>query len=239
MKKLLLIVVIILVSASFVFAQNATMAGKKHDFRAIGTSSIEGPSEKLCGYCHTPHVPSTGIKAPLWSRQKLQTNGIVGYTNSAGVKVGADLGTENASVSGMCMSCHDGSTFLAASKFVKRPWASTSYAGDAAWDANVSGTLTTGTVTVGNSANLHGGTTYGAGLSHTHPVNFSYATYDAAKGYNSTPLTIAPNGTGTAVAAKLYGGTVQCGSCHDPHLSGKMTRNTTDHAALCISCHIK
>lgn len=234
MKKLILVATLLLVCTSLVLSQTLPqMANTKHDFRASSTGDIfAAPSEKLCSYCHTPHVPAGGIKTPLWA--KTAPSGTFDpYTNIDGQLVGdRPLGS---SPSALCMSCHDGSTFLAAATFLKRPYAGTAYVSPTAWDNYTgTGTVRVGDMTVGTAANLHGGR-YGTGLSHTHPVNFSYAGYTT--GYNNPPATVT-DGT-ISRSAKLYNNTVQCGSCHDPHLSGKMVRITTDHGVLCISCHAK
>lgn len=224
MKKLLLVAVLVLVAASFVMAQTLpTMANGKHDFRYSKATGIKGASEKLCSYCHTPHVPATGIKTPLWSRAKLASAGYGIYDNTTMDANPTALAVGDINNSSLCMSCHDGSLLFASAAYVKRP-----HAGTVAWT-----TYMTDTAKVGDAANLHTGTKYGTGLSHTHPVNFTYA--DGGAGIQlPTPRAIDAN-----VAPPLYDGMMQCGSCHDPHLSSKMTRVSTDNGSLCISCHLK
>lgn len=224
MKKLLFVAILLIVATSFVMSQTLpTMANGKHDFRYSKTSGIKGASEKLCNYCHTPHVPATGIKAPLWSRAKLASTGFEVYSNDATLDANPTaLETGDVNNSSMCMSCHDGSLLFTDIAYVKKP-----DAGSVSWTTTGADTLR-----VGSSANLHGGTKYGTGLSHTHPVNFTYA--DGGAGIHPTPISI-----NASAVPPLYDGKMQCGSCHDPHLSSKMTRATTDNGTLCISCHQK
>jgi predicted CXXCH cytochrome family protein len=217
MKQLLVVAVMILVAASFVMGQTLGMATSKHNFAASSANTIKGASEKVCAYCHTPHVPATGIKAPLWSRKALLSTGYGVYSSATMDAAPTALAAGQDNVSSMCMSCHDGSALFASAAYEKRP-----YVSGGTWDE---------LVTVGNSANLHGGTRYGTGLSHTHPVNFAYdaALVTADGALQGTPLNNLP----------LYNGMMQCGSCHNPHLTSKMTRVTSDGGVLCISCHIK
>ncbi len=222
MKRLLLIALAILVVSSFVLAQTSLMLDAKHDFRYSKTDGIKGASDKLCGYCHTPHVPANGIKAPLWSRAKLASGTYGVYNNTISATMDANptaLAAGQSNVSSMCMSCHDGSALFASAAYVKRPDASVSWTGP-------------DSLKVGDAANLHGGATYGTGLSHTHPVNFVYdaALVTADGALRAIPLNNLP----------LYNDMMQCGSCHNPHLTAdKMTRATTNQGTLCISCHIK
>jgi predicted CXXCH cytochrome family protein len=217
MKQLLVVAVMILVAASFVMGQTLGMATSKHNFAASSANTIKGASEKVCAYCHTPHVPATGIKAPLWSRKALLSTGYGVYSSATMDAAPTALAAGQDNVSSMCMSCHDGSALFASAAYVKRPDATI------AWDE---------AVTVGNNANLHGGTTYGTGLTHTHPVNFVYdaALVTADGALQTAPLNNLP----------LYDSYMQCGSCHNPHSTDdKMTRATTDGGLLCISCHVK
>ena len=218
MKQLLVVAVMILVAASFVMGQTLGMATSKHNFALSSTNTIKGANEKVCGYCHTPHVPATGIKAPLWSRAKLASTGYGVYSSATmdAAPTALEAGQDN--VSSMCMSCHDGSALFASAAYVKRPYGGT-------WTTAIENQV------VGDAANLHSGTKYGTGLSHTHPVNFAY---DAALVSADGALQAAPMNN-----LPLYNGMMQCGSCHNPHLTSKMTRATSDGGLLCISCHIK
>ncbi|MBI5022352.1 MAG: hypothetical protein HZB59_13030 [Ignavibacteriales bacterium] len=221
MKQLLVVAVMILVATTFVMSQTPTlgMATSKHNFAASSANTIKGASEKVCAYCHTPHVPSTGIKAPLWSRKALTAGTAYGVYSSATMDATPTaLATGQDNVSSMCMSCHDGSALFTTTAYEKRPYGGT-------WTTAIENQ------TVGDAANLHGGTKYGTGLSHTHPVNFVYdaALVTADGALQATPLNNLP----------LYNDMMQCGSCHNPHGTSKMTRVSSDGGVLCISCHIK
>ena len=225
MKHVLGAIVLMALLTTSAFAQSLPlMANTKHDLRASSTATVKGASESICGYCHTPHVPTTGIKVPLWSRAPLTTTGYTAYDHALSATIDANvipLGTTgDNNISAMCMSCHDGTALFSSSAYVKRP-----YAGTNSYNT---------TTTVGASDNLFNGSKYGSGLSHTHPVNFAYnaALVSADGELQATPLNNVP----------LFDGKMQCASCHDvhSHTSGKFVRTPgTDHGYLCVSCHMK
>ncbi len=95
------------------------------------------------------------------------------------------------------------------------------------------------TVTSGLVFTAAGGNTMGAvpanlgtDLTNDHPVSITYDPV-ADGGLEATPLNNVP----------LYGaGTVECGSCHNPHdwaTNGKFLRVTRANSTICISCHTK
>jgi predicted CXXCH cytochrome family protein len=84
---------------------------------------------------------------------------------------------------------------------------------------------------------LSGSTKVGNDLSNDHPVGFVYntalATADGGlKDPSATP----------AVSKLLFGGRVECSSCHDVHNGAGMDKllavNNTG-SALCLTCHVK
>jgi predicted CXXCH cytochrome family protein len=230
MKQLLFAAILVLVIGSLAISQTLPkMATTDHDFRYSGPRSIKGASDNLCGYCHTPHVPAGGINTPLWARAKTTTTGYGVYTStSMDATPTSVVGGSNDNNSSMCMSCHDGSVLFASAAYagLKRPSSNTGIS----W-------TTTGfdTLRIRDSKNLYNGVKYGAGLQHTHPVNFLYSDATGDPGIHPVPVAT----DSLAAAAPLYDGYVQCGSCHDPHLTGKFIRISMTNSALCISCHNK
>jgi predicted CXXCH cytochrome family protein len=92
------------------------------------------------------------------------------------------------------------------------------------------GSVTTGTTFVTGSALV------GIDLSNDHPVSF---TYDAALVTADGGLKAA---TDVNVAPLLFGGKVECASCHDVHNSAgiaKLLRVSNASSALCLTCHNK
>ena len=208
-------------ACSFSQVRTSAMLYGSHDLRASKPSSIRGSTDDLCAYCHTPHVPTTGIKEPLWSRAKLSTT--KSYTSYASSTLDANptaLQNGDANNSAMCMSCHDGSNIFSLTKYTKYPGGS---------EANPD--------FVGPKYNLLDGSYYSSGLHFTHPVNFTYddalATMDGALRMPATILNKLP----------LFDGKVQCSSCHDPHVPASIRRyflrTTESNGILCISCHDK
>ena len=118
----------------------------------------------------------------------------------------------------LCLSCHDGTVAV------------DSFGG------------ATGTELIGDiDPNLD----FGTDLSNDHPISFAYV---AGEGEElnpvSTTVTFGDNSPGT-ISDMLFGGQVECSSCHDVHntKSGLVNDdllliNNTD-SALCLTCHAK
>jgi predicted CXXCH cytochrome family protein len=204
-----------------------------HDFTA-DSGMVKGASIRLCGYCHTPHVPVTGISAPLWARKSIVGRAPASYgTYSNPVSLDASVADIKTSdnYSSFCMSCHDGSSLFALSSYEKRPRA-------------ITGGVYDTTLTVDAEFNLYNGGEYA--LTHTHPVNFDYnATLASQDGNLFTPATASyvymDNTTSPPTAVgRLFNGTMQCSSCHNPHMSsGIGIQGSNDYSKLCIACHQK
>jgi predicted CXXCH cytochrome family protein len=236
MKKALVALAI----AGFASTAMATIVNSKHDLNKGGLPYNGAiPQIGSCQFCHAPHYGNTqnvtggtnGFAAiPLWNRREVSTAGYTlrATTQSPTPKLGAGSFT--------CLSCHDGVSDLGQT-----------YRGS-------TGFTTTG-VRIGGgnpiSANLglvYNGVGYVAGvtatdLSDDHPVG---VVYSAGAGYN--PAATVDNGTPSR-QLRLYpnafgaGVTVECGSCHDPHvtvLTGmNFMRVDMTKVDLCGICHTK
>jgi len=200
------------------FASAGSINGSAHDFT---TKSWSGG--QICVACHTPHGGNTSItNAPLWNHA---------VTNTIYTVYGVGSSTLNATVpqpdgvSKLCLSCHDGTVAL------------DSFGGA------TGGTLMTGSKAVGAVAT--------GSLANDHPISFTYddtlATADGALfPPSSTNVTIGATGkqkTGTIANTILFGGKVQCASCHDVHNtftdSSKLLRVSMTGSKLCLTCHNK
>lgn len=242
MKRLILIAVAILVVSSLVLAQTSLMLNAKHDLRVTSTKTnaavIAGASDRLCSYCHTPHVPAAGIKVPLWSRAAKIDQSWGAYSSSTmdatAIDPSTSTGDQHKNESNMCLSCHDGSAMYTSASYVKRPHVTgvnpwVPYETRAAHDI------------AGRERNrIVNGTDY-TNLSHTHPVNFTYADALATDGALHTPVnTQYAYLDGTTKVGRLFNGKVQCSSCHNPHKTDtKMIQGTTSDGKLCVACHAK
>lgn len=236
MKKALVALAI----AGFASTAMATIANSKHDLNKGGLGYNGAiPQIGACQFCHAPHYgntqnvtgATTGFAiVPLWNRREVSTAGYTLRTPISGATPRLGAG------SFACLSCHDGVSDLGQT-----------YRGS-------TGFTTTG-MRIGNgaaiSANVglvYNGVGYVAGTSATdltddHPVGIPYA---GGAGYNAA--NIVDNGTSSRTLrlyANGFGGgvTVECGSCHDPHVtvaSGmnfmRVNMQTVD---LCGVCHTK
>lgn len=236
MKKAL----VALALAGFASTAMATIANSKHDLNKSGLGYLGNtPLIGSCQFCHAPHYGNTlevtgGVNAgtgfvqiPLWNRREPSQAAYTRRTPISGASV--NLGTGSFA----CLSCHDGSADIGQT-----------YRGSKGFAAVV-------TMPNNISANVglvYNGTGYVAGatatdLSDDHPVGVVYA---GGTGYNTAAFV--DNGTSSR-RLKLYnnafaaGVTVECGSCHDPHVtvaSGmnfmRVDMTTVD---LCGICHTK
>ncbi|MDH3403200.1 MAG: cytochrome c3 family protein [Acidobacteriota bacterium] len=215
MKRALLIIALGSVCAS-VPAMGQTVVGTSHDM-----SSALPITQRVCVFCHTPHQPEGPPQIntdPLWNHTLSTVASYGVYSSDTLDAVPADIGGLN-TVSNLCMSCHDATVGL----------------GSLYNDPNIVGGEETptnaGTVISGN-ANM------GTDLSNDHPVNFIY---DTALATLDGEL-VDPAGNPTAPPATwLFGGSVQCASCHDPHDNTftPFLIATNVQSAMCLTCHLK
>ena len=82
---------------------------------------------------------------------------------------------------------------------------------------------------------IPGSRNVGTDLTNDHPVSFTYdAALAATDGELADPSTITP--------LVLFGGQLECGTCHDVHGVGGVSallRTTNAASALCLTCHLK
>ncbi|MCF6281921.1 MAG: cytochrome c3 family protein [Candidatus Polarisedimenticolaceae bacterium] len=202
----------------------AGISSTKHNLSDTGTGDINSDNPEICVFCHTPHNAIKNNNIPLWNHTLSVTASYGVYTSPTfdGADV-ADVGgivEATATVTNLCLSCHDGTVALNAMNNPSNNHLVTTMAGTG---LDVGGTKIDGA----RSTNL------GADLTNDHPVNFTYD--DAA----DTGLVAA----GTLTDVRLFSGKVQCASCHDPHASDPATqpflRFTMDGSGLCLKCHNK
>ncbi|MDH5719633.1 MAG: cytochrome c3 family protein [Spirochaetia bacterium] len=92
------------------------------------------------------------------------------------------------------------------------------------------GGVTTGPTKINTNANL------GTNLANDHPISI---TYDAV---SDTGLHATTSAFGTiTIANVLYGGKVECASCHDVHddTNAPFLRLNNNTSGLCLACHNK
>ncbi len=178
-------------------------------------SAIGWAGGEICVVCHTPHnADTTMTDAPLWNHD---LSAVASYTvygvGSTTLNATVDQPT---GVSKLCLSCHDGT--VAIDSF---------------------GGATGGALIASINANADLGST----LANDHPVSFTYDdTLAAADGELAAPSSGTTSLGGTINADLLFGGSMECSSCHDVH-----NANDNDNllvidnaaSALCLTCHVK
>lgn len=217
MKRFVLIAILMLMVAVVAQAQapGTGITGTKHDLSATGGSTTfrSNNVNRICVFCHTPHQPD----APFFDVDPLW-NHTLSTVTSYGVYASATLNATptdlggGTAVSNLCLSCHDGTVGLGSQYNPPN---------EVAGGPSNAATLLTGNALLGTD------------LSNDHPVNF---TYDSNLASADGELVDPPP------AARLFAGTVQCASCHEPHNKGLgvpflVVDNTG--SALCLGCHLK
>jgi predicted CXXCH cytochrome family protein len=162
---------------------------------------------QICEPCHAPH--NTTGEHPLWNHALTTAN----FTRNGEAVV---LGHS----SKLCLSCHDGVTFVDAFG------------------------VHDGTFVMGDGATSPS-SVIGTDLSDDHPIGVEYPT--SGHGWHFPDETEVDPGTGedvptagaAAVARMLEDGKVECGSCHYAHggQDGKFLRVSITDSALCLVCH--
>lgn len=236
MKKILILAVaIVLVAASVSFA---VIAGSRHDLTA--SAYYSGATISACQFCHTPHLRTNPVVdgAPLWNRtQALPGAGSYTLYGNGTTLSGTTVGQPGAN-SKTCLSCHDGTIGLGT---VLVGATSTIVGTESGGTAStiVGGKLAEG-VTNTVTGRVPG---LGTDLRQEHPVGVVYNSATSGPGLNSS---VAPSAPWNIAGKKwrLYGGgdgtgTVECGSCHDPHntTAGQQPFLKDTLSTMCTDCH--
>ncbi|MEW5788528.1 MAG: cytochrome C [Pseudomonadota bacterium] len=175
---------------------------------------------RICVACHTPHKSDTSVAdAPLWNHASTTAS----YTLYSSPTLKATI-TQPGGSSKLCLSCHDGTVAV------------NSFGG------------VTGTTMISTASNL------GTNLKSSHPIGFTYdTTLSSQNGSLHDPATkVVTIGsgtqtkTGTIGSVLLYGGKLECGSCHDVHNTFTVGGSGTglvkvdpSGSKICLSCHDK
>jgi len=183
--------------------------------------------DQICVFCHTPHQATPA--APLWNHTQsaVASYGVYASPSLDAADI-ADIGAGSDDVSNLCMSCHDGTLGV-------------NELGNPANDTNGNPAMGSGTeLDAAGRILATRPTNMGTSLSDDHPVNFTYdSALASADGELATPVSAAY--VDAAQTVPLFGGKVQCASCHDPHDNSNEPFLTKTNAAsqLCSTCHLK
>jgi hypothetical protein len=251
----------------------AGISATKHNLSASGAPGknyLSGVSTtEICVFCHTPHGSDTSAPVPLWNKKlPLGTNFTTYATIGSSTLDAATVTT--GSVSLACLSCHDGTQAM--DNMMNAPgsgnYDSTGTSTYRSWN--------TGASWVGNNVDTATGkmaagviTNIGQDLKNDHPIGIVYCggytgttcvdgDFKAPSG--SGPWWVETSGSTTASKDKSdmilytrdFGGTqgtkgsVECASCHDPHVESKGTggqvaflRVSQENSGVCLACHTK
>jgi predicted CXXCH cytochrome family protein len=227
------------------YAQNTSVIeGGPHDLSGgsalrNGDPSIDG---QTCIFCHTPHGGANDI--PLWNRAAPTGGSYLLYTSTTSDSTASASQIAN-SVSGACMSCHDGTIavdvltnvnglpFGPAVSFTTQGTAKSTYSGSGAGSNNV----------------MTGGLPFlGTDLRNDHPVAIVYDDAQSATPSEFVAPTVVGGkiAVGTVDPVPLFGTSladarVECASCHNAHNNtlGNFLRKANTGSAICLTCHIK
>lgn len=227
MKRILFSLLAVAAATSLSAAGQPTkgITGTMHDLSATGYKNVTNVNQ-VCVFCHTPHNAAVNQIVPLWNHTTSSaTYGMYGGgTAAASTLKGQSLA---------CLSCHDGT--VAVGSLVNTPYGfGPTQATPLNYNVGINGNqVTAGLATAAGAGLMVGSHATGTDLSNDHPINIAYPTADA--GFVTTPADV-----------KLYGGQVECASCHDVHNWGgtgvtgaPFLRVDNTGSALCLRCHIK
>lgn len=203
--------------------------------------------DRVCIYCHAPHHSITTAEAaasdityyPLWNHDITTVASWTPYQNTDPAnpvipdnvphQLNATLG-DPGSISLLCLSCHDASVAVS------------SYGN---FDGGAASSKHSGSSLITASAGGRFGIGVGGNLQNHHPIGFDYAEVALADDEIRDPSSTlqGDNPYGLTINDLLWGGSVECTSCHDVH----NTKNTGSkflwvadtHSDLCFSCHNK
>lgn len=204
----------VLLLTLLVSSQVADVRATKHNLSAGSVNSIKASAEdQVCVFCHIPHGASQS--RAVWNRD-LGYQAAAAYSLYSSSTLDAVPNRPNGATR-LCLSCHDGALALGSLM-------------------NLEGVRPASVAMGGGVTTMPAGNTrLGLDLRNDHPVSLVPAVSDPE---------IQPPPPGDRVKLK-EGATatkdsVQCTSCHDPHLdTGKFLVKANTRGALCLTCHVK
>ncbi len=199
-----------------VLAQAADVRSTKHNLSSTSANAVRAASENgVCVFCHTPHAAAQS-KA-VWNRDLSYQAGATFFTLYGSSTLDAVPGRPSGA-SKLCLSCHDGTIALGSLM-------------------NLDGVRPAAVAMQGGVTTMPpGNTRLGTDLRNDHPVSMVPAATDPeiALPGPSDPVKLKEGATPGVTD------TLQCTSCHDPHLSSvKFLVKANTRGALCLTCHAK
>ncbi len=222
-QKFILAAFLAFISAAS-FAQS--IVASKHDLSTGGGIANKSTNEsQVCIFCHTPHQ-KTITATPLWNKNLSAQTTYGVYASSTLNATLTEVGS-GGTVSNLCLSCHDGTVAVNSLDNKSSIGANPTMGTGTELDA-------TGKIAAARESMI------GTSLTNDHPINFTYdATLATADGGLVSPTSASY--VDAAHAVPLYGGKLQCASCHNPHNNANTAflRKANSGSALCLTCHSK
>lgn len=230
MKTLLAIAGMLLLSPTLL--HGASIVGSRHD---LSTSS----TPEVCEFCHTPHGANTNPTipgAPLWNRAETTQTFTLYGSPTMNVAVSQPGG-----ISRLCMSCHDG---VNASTVVHSYVVSTKH--DLVKPPGHPPPDTTSSPSCERChTDIYSGgrrtLVLGTDLSNDHPISMPYPTATQDPAFKTPTNASGGWGGNSKNDVMLFGGWIECGSCHNAHdpTIYPFLRKSNAGSGLCLTCHNK
>jgi hypothetical protein len=243
---------------------------------AAGNNKVTAGTDEICVFCHTPHAADTTAPVPLWNKRLTTGATYTTYATLNSGSIDGEI-LPVGSISLACLSCHDGAQAMDNLINAPGSGGyDVTGGGDLGLAYSWTGSRVNADGQMTNSATSLA--MLGNDLSNDHPIGIKYCgggPSSAAPGtacvdtdfiapvsatVNSNLVFWVDTAGGTAARNKtdmqLYtrtfatgaGPSVECGSCHDPHVeSGTGTpaagqtflRIANTGSAVCLACHVK
>ncbi len=200
--------------------RDAQVASTKHNLSVSGSGDVTATSEnRICVFCHTPHLSNNSPGTPLWNKQKSSAT----YTTYTSASLDAETISgqlqDPGGSSKMCLSCHDGTMAIGTVNML---------GGEQNVTIALTGTGAGGTMPLGSGIQTGFTRNLDIDLRNDHPISLTYDTTLAnTDGELFNPATAAHIGTRSPgnkypiplePTGPVGEAQVQCGSCHDPHI---------------------
>lgn len=252
----------------------AGISATKHNLTA-GSGNKTSSTDQICVFCHTPHAADTSKGVPLWNKTLPSTSYTTYDTVGSSSLDGATLSVGSVSLACLSChdgtQAMDNVINAPGSGLTSATAGYIGAVGNWSGSTQAAGKMT-GVAAVGAAGDLSNdhpiGIQYcGGGLTATGTgtcndedfVAVTYASINAkpafwvetgGSGRQKTDIALytrdfSAKTDAKGVAGKLNTPSVECGSCHDPHVDSKGSDNvmfmrvTTAGSAICLSCHVK
>jgi hypothetical protein len=248
------------------------VSNTKHNLGTGGTGNnrLSSGTAEVCVFCHTPHGSNTGATVPLWNKGFTNTGSFSTYKTLGTSTLDAEE-LSVGSVSLACLSCHDGTQAM--DNMVNAPGSggyNATGASPAGYTWTGGATMTGSPIPMLGTdlrndhpigiAYCGGWTTAPTGVitasSDCKDKDFKDSSYSLINGNAVWWVDTTADGA-AGVRGKqdiiLYtrtfgvgvGPSVECASCHDPHVEAKATnevsflRVSQSGSGVCLACHVK